>query len=193
MSTNLEGIWKSDDFYGPHGCERVEIKIVDEKIVATKVTGDPNVPAGKVTWKTEAILDVGGYPTPGSVQVRADTADDHGYTWIDAIIYAKSDSRIMVFVPACYSSGCFERLDTKALKDSLAPVDTSISRVSNEELCPLCHEEYSQANNDASLCMLGCEHVFHEKCLLDWLYINPTCPICRKSCKHAEESPEAGF
>jgi hypothetical protein len=31
---------------GPHGFELIELTLTPEKLVATKLTGDPNVPAG---------------------------------------------------------------------------------------------------------------------------------------------------
>lgn len=43
------GRWIGD--YGPHGPEEVEIVERGDLLVATKITGDPNVPAGEVTFE----------------------------------------------------------------------------------------------------------------------------------------------
>lgn len=52
----LAGMWKG--MYGPHGLEmqRVEYRFdgPSAKIVAVKVLGDANVPAGQITWKVRA-------------------------------------------------------------------------------------------------------------------------------------------
>ena len=41
--------------------------------------------------------------------------------------------------------------------------------------CTICLE-----NGQETQTRLNCGHIFHEKCLEDWLKINATCPLCRK-------------
>ena len=86
---DMEGIWYSDDFYGPHGREYVTIsaRLIGETarnaLVAVKVTGDPNVPAGCETFKTSSWPNSrGGEPVPAKIQVRADPQDPNGFSWI---------------------------------------------------------------------------------------------------------------
>merc|ERR1712154_86068 len=80
------GIWKGD--YGGHG---IEYQYVHEAInddgssylVARKITGDANVPLGKITWKLKQIpsLEMNDYENikgiKGCLQVRANTSDPH--------------------------------------------------------------------------------------------------------------------
>ena len=61
----MEGIWYSDDFYGPHGREWVVVSATlvgagTSSLVAVKVKGDANVPSGFETWRTRGLPDVGG-------------------------------------------------------------------------------------------------------------------------------------
>lgn len=45
----------------------------------------------------------------------------------------------------------------------------------NETDCAICHEEMK----DTNICTTRCGHKFHHSCMLRWLTINNTCPICR--------------
>ncbi len=58
----LAGMWKG--LYGPHGLEvqRVEYRFdgPSAKIVAVKVLGDANVPAGQLTWKVSGCAGRAG-------------------------------------------------------------------------------------------------------------------------------------
>lgn len=41
--------------------------------------------------------------------------------------------------------------------------------------CPICISEESNADSF----LMVCKHEFHNECLIKWLKINNTCPICR--------------
>jgi hypothetical protein len=43
--------------------------------------------------------------------------------------------------------------------------------------CAICLESIK---NDHACRMLSCFHIFHQKCVLDWLIQNPSCPLCKK-------------
>ena len=58
----------------------------------------------------------------------------------------------------------------------------------NEQIAPIDTIIEIQSLNDCSICMeissnkvikTNCNHEFHEKCLLEWMKISKTCPICR--------------
>ena len=45
--------------------------------------------------------------------------------------------------------------------------------------------------NECSICMndiesdwqtTNCNHIFHNKCLSEWLEVNNSCPLCRSKC-----------
>ena len=56
--------------------------------------------------------------------------------------------------------------------------------VRNEDICPICMDFYKSGTYKRKL---GCNHVFHKKCIDKWFKrlgeedMNLNCPICRKS------------
>lgn len=95
----MEGIWYSDDFYGPHGREWVDVKATlvgagSSALVAVKVSGDANVPSGYTTWQTRGLPDVGGVEVPAQIQVRADPKDPNGFSWVPGALALLAEDRI---------------------------------------------------------------------------------------------------
>lgn len=40
---------------------------------------------------------------------------------------------------------------------------------------------------DESVRQLNCDHMYHEACIVPWLELHGTCPVCRKSQQSEEE------
>ena len=115
----LSGLWYSDDFYGPHGREWVKISptVVGETarsaLEATKVTGDPHVPAGCVTFRTtgEQWPSV-GLKVGAQIQVRADPKDPNGFSWLPGDLTLVAKDQIVLacwYNPFMKSQGTFYR------------------------------------------------------------------------------------
>jgi len=45
-----------------------------------------------------------------------------------------------------------------------------------DDECSICLDK-----NNEEWCSIPCDHKFHKECVLQWLEINKTCPICRKA------------
>lgn len=62
--------------------------------------------------------------------------------------------------------------------DNLKKIEIDENNIKNlnEEICNVCLEEYKigQISNK-----LDCGHCFHDKCILQWLKMRNTCPVCR--------------
>ena len=112
----MEGMWYSDDFYGPHGREWVEVSATlvgagTRSLVAVKVKGDANVPSGCKTWRTNGLPDVGGATVPAEVQVRENPNDPNGFSWVPASLSLVTEDRIELMVRWSFfaTSGTFHK------------------------------------------------------------------------------------
>ena len=45
----------------------------------------------------------------------------------------------------------------------------------NQE-CVICLDNYEK---ETKACCLGCNHIYHKKCIEDWLVLKPICPLCQ--------------
>ncbi|MBN3292955.1 RN115 ligase, partial [Polypterus senegalus] len=61
---------------------------------------------------------------------------------------------------------------------SLPTVHVSQDQVDSGLECPVCKEDYRQGEE---VRQLPCNHFFHSTCIVPWLEMHDTCPVCRKS------------
>ena len=50
--------------------------------------------------------------------------------------------------------------------------------------CAIC---LGSIENEHSCRLLSCFHIFHEKCVVNWLVQNPSCPLCKKGFRSVED------
>merc|ERR1719219_1901219 len=61
-------------------------------------------------------------------------------------------------------------------------------QMEKSESCSVCWEDFSEGEQ---VKLLECEHCFHEGCIVPWLELHGTCPVCRKELKPSA-GPTAG-
>uniref|UniRef100_A0A672FNN7 RING-type E3 ubiquitin transferase n=1 Tax=Salarias fasciatus TaxID=181472 RepID=A0A672FNN7_SALFA len=73
----------------------------------------------------------------------------------------------------------------KEMISSLPTVCISQEQTDCRLECPVCREEYSIGE---SVRKLPCLHYFHSGCIVPWLELHDTCPVCRKSLDGVDNS-----
>ncbi len=107
------GKFSSSDFYGPGRHEVVEVFVETDEaggqsLTARKITGDENVPAGYLSWRTKGLPLVSQGPVAADVQIRHDIRDPNGFSWKDGCtVEIPFEDRILV--TAWGSPGTFLR------------------------------------------------------------------------------------
>lgn len=64
------------------------------------------------------------------------------------------------------------------------PIDLPVTIYGNIDLenktdiCPICIDDFE---NESSVILLTCKHIFHKNCINSWLRIKNSCPMCKIS------------
>lgn len=65
---------------------------------------------------------------------------------------------------------------TETMRDKLRITRVNLDMICSLPHCPICSEEYV---NECLVTQLPCSHFFHDNCVMPWLDMKKTCPICR--------------
>jgi len=72
----------------------------------------------------------------------------------------------------------------KFLKKAKKSLNKYIVELKKHE-CSICLE--NNFENSDPLRKLNCGHIFHKTCIKDWIELNKTCPLCRKTVEKVEK------
>ncbi|XP_024031402.1 probable E3 ubiquitin-protein ligase RHB1A isoform X2 [Morus notabilis] len=76
----------------------------------------------------------------------------------------------------CKAQTDLELDDTKEVEVELSKsVDAVVLTTEEEDVCPICLEEYDTENPKLTT---KCEHHFHLACILEWMERSEACPVC---------------
>ncbi|PIK55513.1 hypothetical protein BSL78_07594 [Apostichopus japonicus] len=62
--------------------------------------------------------------------------------------------------------------------DSLKTLHITEELIATSTECPVCKEDFSEGDE---VKQLPCEHLFHPDCVVTWLKMHNTCPVCRRA------------
>ena len=119
-----------------------------------------------------------------------------GYSFFPELIVLFFFSYTTAMICRCFKGVCFNnnnnnnnsnnRIYNSDIEARIIPNLSQIDKktISYEELlnyfnnydCTICLEEF---NNDEEIIKLKCNHLFHSKCIDDWIEKNQSCPLCR--------------
>lgn len=68
-------------------------------------------------------------------------------------------------------------------------VKVTKEEVDKKTQCSVCWEDFVL---DETVRKLPCSHIYHENCIVPWLDLHGTCPICRKSLNGDDDDDETG-
>ena len=66
-------------------------------------------------------------------------------------------------------------METYNILDNIKPNNYSNNLEISLEECSICYEDIEEKDKK----ILNCGHIFHNKCINNWIKINPICPYCR--------------
>ncbi|KAF8404116.1 hypothetical protein HHK36_008996 [Tetracentron sinense] len=69
--------------------------------------------------------------------------------------------------------------------DALPIVKITPTHLKNESDCPVCKEEFVV---DEEVREMPCNHIFHSDCIVPWLRIHNSCPVCRYELQGSSDS-----
>jgi len=64
--------------------------------------------------------------------------------------------------------------------DNLKSVPVTEALIAEQPKCCICYDDFMCEN---SVTLLPCKHIFDKECIVTWLKIHNTCPVCRHSIK----------
>ena len=105
---------------------------------------------------------------------------------IDVIVYT---SMISVLTGYLIFKKVYKRLNAKGtiFKKRFKITKKNINKYDlNSEICVICLDNYHVKCDNHQECnkkcyQLYCNHIFHKKCIMEWLYNNMKCPLCNLS------------
>ncbi|CAN0897922.1 E3 ubiquitin-protein ligase RING1-like [Linum grandiflorum] len=73
-------------------------------------------------------------------------------------------------------NGAADKIRNRVASESAITKLERLEKYKDDGSCPICWEEMAGRGR---VIRLECNHIFDESCLLSWLHISASCPLCR--------------
>jgi len=91
---------------------------------------------------------------------------------------SSSLSELEVAEWSCQTFGVESSVMSKLPGSSTETWSNYLTSFSVESLCSLCSETIDEELGDL-YCIMGCEHIYHNRCISEWKKYSTKCPCCR--------------
>ncbi|KAK1438946.1 hypothetical protein QVD17_04759 [Tagetes erecta] len=167
IDLNLEHVWDCPAFDTTDRVdERDGLSSVIDRIEETSVSSDGEATVGVLEW--EILLAVNNLER--DIEIATDGVEGFVYTpEFDTLIgqFVETVRALRGSPPAA-----------KAIVDNLPLVVLKIEDAEEDDnvVCAVCKDEISTVEK---VTQLPCKHHYHGECIIPWLSIRNTCPVCR--------------
>ena len=78
------------------------------------------------------------------------------------------------------------RHELRQLKTRKLKAEDMKKKTGEDGSCPICFGEFTSGDQVRDL--ETCDHLFHKKCIDQWLKLNANCPLCRSNVRDSIDS-----
>lgn len=162
---NLEHVWDCPSFDSDRVDERDGLSSVIDRIEEISVSSDGEATVGVLEW--EILLAVNNLER--DLEIATDGVEGFVYTpEFDTLIgqFVETVRALRGSPPAA-----------KSIVDNLPLVVLKIEDAEDDNvICAVCKDEIAM---EEKVTQLPCKHHYHGECIIPWLSIRNTCPVCR--------------
>lgn len=76
---------------------------------------------------------------------------------------------------------------SKSAIDSLPTIEINVDHLASESHCAVCKEAFELGNSAREM---PCKHIYHPECILPWLALHNSCPVCRHELPSDAPNPQ---